>query len=251
MERTNKMAKWNTPTAFLNNTLGGAYDMDKYPKGQPFQCWDYADYFWVNQVGRMLVTKTGGGSVRDCWNVSRKVNAGKEFDLITNKKDLKVGDWVVFNGGTDGHIGIVKSITKAGVTVMLQGENQGSTKVTVISRSLSDFLGAFRYKEWHKTAPKPAKKTNEQIAKEVIKGLWGNGADRKKRLEKAGYNYNTIQNLINKLSAPATPKKKTNEQVAKEVIKGLWGNGITRRIKLQKAGYNYNTIQSLVNKLIK
>ena len=46
--------------------------------------------------------------------------------------------------------------------------------------------------------PKPAtKKTNEQIADEVIAGKWGVGADRKARLTKAGYNYNTIQGIVN------------------------------------------------------
>lgn len=45
--------------------------------------------------------------------------------------------------------------------------------------------------------PTPAKKTNEQIADEVIAGKWGNGADRKKRLEQAGYNYNAIQTIVN------------------------------------------------------
>lgn len=44
-----------------------------------------------------------------------------------------------------------------------------------------------------------AKKTNEEIAKEVIDGKWGNGADRKDRLTKAGYSYSTIQSLVNKL----------------------------------------------------
>ena len=43
------------------------------------------------------------------------------------------------------------------------------------------------------------KKTNEQIAKEVIEGKWGNGAQRKVRLETAGYNHATIQNIVNKL----------------------------------------------------
>ena len=42
------------------------------------------------------------------------------------------------------------------------------------------------------------KKTNSQIAKEVIAGKWGNGKERKEKLEKAGYNYNEIQNLVNK-----------------------------------------------------
>ena len=37
------------------------------------------------------------------------------------------------------------------------------------------------------------------IAKEVINGKWGNGADRKKKLEKAGYNYKKVQKEVNKL----------------------------------------------------
>ena len=44
----------------------------------------------------------------------------------------------------------------------------------------------------------PTKKTNEQIAKEVIRGLWGNGTTRKKRLTEAGYSYTAIQKLVNK-----------------------------------------------------
>ena len=41
------------------------------------------------------------------------------------------------------------------------------------------------------------KKTNAEIAKEVIAGKWGNGADRKKRLEAAGYDYNAVQQAVN------------------------------------------------------
>ena len=44
-----------------------------------------------------------------------------------------------------------------------------------------------------------SKKSNEEIAKEVIAGKWGNGTDRKNRLTAAGYDYNTIQNLVNKM----------------------------------------------------
>lgn len=43
------------------------------------------------------------------------------------------------------------------------------------------------------------KKTSEIIAKEVIEGKWGNGANRKAELTKAGYNYNAIQKLVNKM----------------------------------------------------
>lgn len=41
-------------------------------------------------------------------------------------------------------------------------------------------------------------KTNEDIADEVILGLWGNGAERQQRLEKEGYDYDAIQEIVNK-----------------------------------------------------
>lgn len=34
---------------------------------------------------------------------------------------------------------------------------------------------------------------------EVLRGDWGNGADRKKRLEAAGYNYAQVQAAVNRL----------------------------------------------------
>jgi len=40
--------------------------------------------------------------------------------------------------------------------------------------------------------------TNESIAKEVILGLWGNGAERKHLLEEEGYDYDAIQEIVNK-----------------------------------------------------
>lgn len=50
-----------------------------------------------------------------------------------------------------------------------------------------------------KPAASTGKKSTDTIAKEVIAGKWGNGNDRKKKLEAAGYNYNTIQNRVNEM----------------------------------------------------
>lgn len=47
----------------------------------------------------------------------------------------------------------------------------------------------------------PVKKSNEEIANEVINGAWGNGEDRKKRLTDAGYNYTVVQAIVNKKMA--------------------------------------------------
>ena len=90
------------------------------------------------------------------------------------------------------------------------------------------------------------KKSNEEIATEVIQGKWGNGTDRKNKLTNAGYDYNTIQKLVNqKLS------KKSNEEIALEVIKGIWGNQPERQKRLEEAGYNYKEIQKIVNERLK
>lgn len=51
------------------------------------------------------------------------------------------------------------------------------------------------------------KKSNEDIAKEVLSGEWGSGSDRKSKLENAGYNYSEVQALVNGM-VPAPPVKK-------------------------------------------
>lgn len=95
-------------------------------------------------------------------------------------------------------------------------------------------------------------KSAEQIADEVIRGLWGNGDERKQRLAQAGYDYSAIQPIVNaRLEGTSVPSKKGNQEIAQEVIKGLWGNGTERKQKLADAGYDYATIQGIVNNLLK
>lgn len=94
------------------------------------------------------------------------------------------------------------------------------------------------------------KKSNEEIAKEVLNGKWGNGQERKNKLAAAGYNYDAIQSIVNTLLQPKVVSKSV-ETVAKEVIAGKWGNGEERKKKLEAAGYNYAAVQAEVNKLLK
>lgn len=93
----------------------------------------------------------------------------------------------------------------------------------------------------------PVKKTNEEIAQEVMQGIWGNGEDRKARLTAEGYDYNAIQTIVNNLSS-TKPILKSNEEIATEVLSGKWGNGNERKTRLVQAGYDYNAIQDIVNK---
>lgn len=97
----------------------------------------------------------------------------------------------------------------------------------------------------------PAKKTIEEIAKEVIAGKWGNGSARKDAIVKAGYDYDAVQSKVNEILEPKTPAKKSVDEIAREVIAGKWGNGATRKAKLIRAGYDYNAVQRRVNALLR
>ena len=95
------------------------------------------------------------------------------------------------------------------------------------------------------TTTTPTKKSNIEIAKEILVGKWGNGEIRKTALTNAGYDYDKIQEEVNKLL-----NRKTIETIAKEVIAGKWGNGEARKKALTKAGYDYEAVQKKVNELL-
>ena len=69
------------------------------------------------------------------------------------------------------------------------------------SLDLNRITGQGKSEEWFMTPLSNAvkKKSNTEIAKEVINGKWGNGDERKERLTAAGYDYLAIQKIVNKL----------------------------------------------------
>ncbi len=102
-----------------------------------------------------------------------------------------------------------------------------------------------------KTQP-TMKKSNDQIAQEVIQGKWGNGEYRKQKLTTAGYDYSAVQALVNKkLVGESFHPAKTMDQLVDEVIIGKWGNGQDRVSRLKKAGYDPVEIQKRVNQKLK
>lgn len=50
------------------------------------------------------------------------------------------------------------------------------------------------------TTEQGAGKSVDELAREVLQGKWGNGAERKKRLEAAGYDYAAVQKKVNQLA---------------------------------------------------
>ena len=96
-----------------------------------------------------------------------------------------------------------------------------------------------------------SKKSNEEIANEVIAGKWGNGDARKTALQNAGYDYSTIQAIVNQKltgkTSNTTSNTKSINTIVDEVIAGKWGNGTDRKNRLTAAGYDYSEIQTAVN----
>ena len=82
-------------------------------------------------------------------------------------------------------------------------------------------------------------KSIEELANEVIQGLWGNGEERKQRLTDAGYNYSEIQNRVNEILRPSKPSVDILDLV-KKTIRGDFGNGEDRKNNL---GSYYNEVQ--------
>ena len=102
--------------------------------------------------------------------------------------------------------------------------------------------------------PEELKKDIHVIAKEVIRGDWGVGEERKRRLKEAGYNPAAVQDAVNArlgwVSSVTTSSKKSIEEIAEEVISGSWGNGEDRKSRLRAAGYDPSSVQEKVNDIL-
>jgi GH25 family lysozyme M1 (1,4-beta-N-acetylmuramidase) len=71
-------------------------------------------------------------------------------------------------------------------------------------------------------------KTVEQLAREVLDEIWGNGEDRKNRLQKAGYDYSKVQKCVNSIIKSRKVKNYTVKRgdtlslIAKQYETSVW-----------------------------
>ena len=179
----------------------------------------------------------------------KSIGAWDENDArVPRSGDIIFYDWedngAGDNTGRANHVGIVEKVSNGTITVI-----EGNYNESVARRNIAvngKYIRGYGVPKYD--AEPVAKKSVTEIAKEVINGNWGNGAERKSKLTAAGYNYSEVQAEVNKL---VSGTKKSNEEIAKEVINGKWGNGAARKQNLEAAGYNYSTIQSIVNNLLR
>ena len=132
--------------------------------------------------------------LQDCKKAIKNVNSYmSKYNFNQNQFDALVS--FAFN------VGSINQLTASGTRTL----EQISSKITAYNKSGGRVIAGLvkrraKEKELFDTPTSTTvKKSNEEIAKEVIAGKWGNGNARKTALTKAGYDYKTIQTLVNKL----------------------------------------------------
>ena len=97
------------------------------------------------------------------------------------------------------HGGTTESVKEYFVIRMNEFAELGSTveeMLAAIERERADRLDSDK-ENFETNDNQMIEKTNDEIAEEVIIGIWGNGEERKQRLEQAGYDYDAIQEIVN------------------------------------------------------
>jgi hypothetical protein len=136
----------------------------------------------------------------------------------------------------NGHVGVYIG---GGYVIEARGFSSGVVKTKLAGRGWTKW-GKCPYITYTKaTASKPttskpatsAKKSVEEIAKEVLAGKWGNDPSRDTKLKAAGYDPEKVQKKVNELlkSTSSTPAAKTPKVGSKVKIKGKYATNSTAK----------------------
>lgn len=147
-----------TPQAFRNATLGKCIIAgNRYGA----QCVSLARVYWWSYANRDVST-CGTGMAKGMMNCAAQ-NAGNDFDVYWKDSAWKIqaGDWLIFDGGQYGHVGMALGGVTNGYVALL-GENQGGhtcagggAATNIINISVKNLIGFYRPKAYNKPAPAP------------------------------------------------------------------------------------------------
>lgn len=177
--------------------------MKSFPRGTRMRY----DWPWCACTWSALAVKLGYTDIMpveiSCFYLIEKAKTmgiWQENDgYIPKPADAVLYDWddngAGDNKGNPDHIGIVEKVnTVNGTFTVIEGNYSNAVRrrtMLVNGRYIRGFICP-RYDAENT-------KSITEIAKEVIRGKWGNGSERKKRLEQAGYNYSEVQKKVNSL----------------------------------------------------
>ena len=159
--------------------------------------WESANKWDVNWAKRWLDKVYQLTGVKPLIYMSSSVTFAYDWSSVVA---ADYGLWVANYGNNDGSDHGCPEVGYWGVVAMHQYTSNPIDKDNFFgdANAWKAYAGASGSAPAPAPAPKPAKKSNEQIADEVIDGKWGNGQDRKNRLIAAGYDYQAVQDIVNK-----------------------------------------------------
>ena len=149
-----------TPEAFKDATLGKCIIANNRYGAQ---CVSLARVFWWSYADRDVST-CGTGAAKGMMNCAEQ-NAGDEFDIYwaDAKDQIQAGDWLIFDGGQWGHVGMALGPVVNGYVALL-GENQGGrscgegvggSATNIINISIKNLIGFYRPKSYIIPEPEP------------------------------------------------------------------------------------------------
>lgn len=195
----------SSPAAFVNAMNGRGFN-----EGYGLQCVAGFKQFMFSLSGRVVATRTGGAS--GYANQVGEIQA-LGFTWHAGQAGMKDGDWAIFGGGQYGHVAMYYQ-------GKFFGQNQGSGNIYVgnafnlmdLGGYRNSIIGYYRPNIWNGTASAPAapavnsKAVNDQVVSDVLKGVYGSGADRVARLQAAGYNPAEVQAVVNSRVVAQVPQ---------------------------------------------
>ena len=195
------MTKTELATRFMENlATDNSHGYDQIHRyGPDYDCSSAVITSW--EVAGVPVHKNGAtftGNMLYSFLKSGFVNVTKTVDLRTGKGLVRGDVLLNIKHHTAMYAGngkeIEASINELGTAT--GGKTGDQTGKEILIRNYRNYPWdcVLRYKEL------------EDIAKEVIAGKWGNGAVRKRRLEKAGYDYLQVQKCVNYLLSAGSKK---------------------------------------------
>lgn len=147
-----------SPEAFKNDTLNKCIYANNYYGAQ---CVSLSRVFWWSYANRDVST-CGTGMAKGMMNCA-DTNAGNDFLIYWEdaKHEIQAGDWLIFNGGQYGHVGMALGGYNNGYVALL-GENQGGaycdkggSATNIININLKNLIGYYRPKAYVKPEPTP------------------------------------------------------------------------------------------------
>lgn len=171
-------------------------------------------------------------------NKAKKMNIWVESDkYIPEAGDFILYDWDDSgkgdNKGQPDHIGIVEYY-KAGYIHVIEG-NYGNKVGRRKLRIDGKYIRGFVTPDYDRIKVKPS--SLDAVVKDVLKGKYGTGRERKEKLTAAGYNYDQVQKEVTRICV-----------LTNEVLDNKYGTGSARKKAL---GADYDIVQWNVNRIIK